>query len=93
MTIEEYGSDALAIIGMIAIFSYWAGLALIVVGQAKISELPHGIPLVLVPFAAWFQFARNLLRRKRIASFLKLADDLWMRKKRINGFFPRRPRR
>jgi hypothetical protein len=96
VNIEEYGSLALTIIFWVVLFSYWAGFVLFIVGKSSVRELPNGIPLVFIPLAAWFQFVRqklDSLRRQRIAAFLKLADDLWMRKDRINGFLPRWPRR
>lgn len=34
-----------------------------------------------------------LRRRKRVVAFLKLADDLWMRQKRVYRRLPFRPRR
>jgi hypothetical protein len=59
------------------------------------------VPLAWVPISfAWFQMKpaidywllkRDLRRHERIRAFLKLADDLWMRKKPLDGFLPRRP--
>lgn len=64
------------------------------------SDGPSYIPLGFMPIMyAWYRIEPMLLwiaylrNGKRIARFLKLADDLWMRKKPVDGFLPRWPRR
>lgn len=55
-----------------------------------------GMPIGLIPF---FHYADQVIhkmqlrRHQRIRAFLQLADDLWMRKQRVDGFLPRRPGR
>lgn len=61
--------------------------------RVPIAVMPIAYFLMLVnPAIDFMLYKMNLRRSKRIRAFLKLANDLRMRKKRIDGFFPRRPR-
>lgn len=85
-----------SVLGWIVILSFFVGMALIVFGVIKPRELPRGIPIVMLPVAAWLALwkqAKKLRRSQRIAAFLQLANDLRMRKKRVDGLLPRRPAR
>ena len=66
-------------------------------------ERPTRMPLAAVPISYFFMritpaidyllLRMDLRRSQRIRAFLKLADDLRMRKQALNGFFLRGPRR
>lgn len=61
----------------------------------KWSDL-RGVPLFLIPLVycvTQLMASLRLRRGERVRSFLQFANDLWMRKQRIDGFLPRRPRR
>lgn len=74
------------IVSMIAIYSRlnrpYMPLAAVPVAYCFISITPAIEYLLLV---------MNLRRSERIRSFLKLADNLGMRKQRVDGFLPLRP--
>lgn len=83
------------------IFFYIALYALL--GGRTRDDRPTRMPLGAVPIAYCFikitpaleylLLKMDLRRHQRIRAFLKLADDLWMRKKPLDGFLPRRPGR
>ena len=58
-----------------------------------VRDIPQGIPIVFLPAVLLYKQQMRLWRSQRIRAFLKLADDLRMRQKRVDGFLPRRPRR
>lgn len=56
----------------------------------------RGVPLVFIPLVSvvvQIKAGFHLRRSERIAAFVQLAHDLWMRKQRANGFIARRSRR
>jgi hypothetical protein len=57
------------------------------------SDIPRGTPLVFIPIVLLYKQQMRLWRSQRVRAFLKLADDLRMRQQRVDGVFPRRPRR
>lgn len=62
--------------------------------SVPIGLIPVAYVLTLLnPAVEYLLYKMNLRRSERIRTFLKLANDLRMRKKPINGFFPRWPRR
>lgn len=85
---------AVSIVGWAVILGFYFGLFLMVVGPIRPTSLPRA-PIAALPFVclrATMTLWRNLRRSQRIRAFLQLADDLRMRQKRVDGFFPRGPR-
>lgn len=87
-------SDAItSIVGWIVLLGFFASFLPVIFGKVRPSELPKGTPLLLMPIASGLALLKQkmvLRRHQRIAAFLQLADDLRMRKKRVDGFLPRR---
>lgn len=89
------------LIFFVLIFFYISLYALLC-GRTR-DDQPTRMPLGAVPIAyglikitpaiEYLLLKMDLRRHQRIRAFLKLADDLWMRKKPVDGFFPRRPGR
>lgn len=58
-----------------------------------VAAMPIAYALMqLTPLVEWLLYRMNLRRHQRIRAFLQLADDLRMRKQRVDGFLPHRPR-
>ena len=89
------GASELALFGFLIVVGLCA-LSLMVRGNQVKREQLRGVPLVFIPAVYCFlqigsEFA--LRRRERVRAFLHLADHFRMRKKRVDGFLPRWPRR
>lgn len=83
-----------ALIGWIGIFAVWIGMLLVIFGAVPAKEV-RDVPMMALPAIAWDRFVKQhlrLWRSQRIRSFLQRANDLRMRKQRVDGFFPRRTR-
>lgn len=86
-------------IPMIWLVVFWTGVIVWIVRRRRAGHsLPT--PVAFVPISyAWSQIEPALLwiaylwNGKRIARFLKLADDLRVREKRIDGLLPPSPDR
>lgn len=83
--------------GVIAFFT----MVIFLIGLYSLFGRKSYVPLAVVPIAyslihitpaiEYLLLKMALRRGKRVRAFLKLADDLRMRKKRVDGFLPRRP--
>lgn len=72
----------------------WAGIMWSICrARSTAEDVPAWCPLILVPFVLLWKAQMKLWRSQRIAAFLQFADDLRMRKQRVDGLFPRSPRR
>lgn len=69
----------------------WAGVMWLICRRTKSSDIPSGMPIVLIPVVLLIKAQLKLWRSQRIRAFLKLADDLRMRKKSVNRRLPRGP--
>lgn len=70
-------------------------LSLLARGNQVTREDLRGVPLVFYPLVycvVQIKAEFRLRRREGVAAFLQLAHDFRMRKKRVDGFLPRRPR-
>jgi hypothetical protein len=75
------------ILGLIALYAR-LGSSYVPLGSVPISYCF----IRITPAIEYLLMTMNLRRSKRIRAFLELADYLRMRKKRIDGLLPRRPR-
>lgn len=75
------------ILGLIALYARLGG------SYVPLGSIPVSYCFIrITPAIEYLLLRMNLRRSNRIRAFLKLADDLRMRKQRIDGLLPRRPR-
>ena len=94
------GEELAGILAFFVLIIFYISLYALLGGRVRDGG-PVRMPLGAVPIAycliqitpalEYLNAKMNLRRSKRIRAFLKLANDLRMRKKRVYGFLPRRP--
>ena len=78
------------------LFGCWAGIMWMICRARDrniSSDIPKGVPIVFIPVILLARQQMRLWRSQRVRAFLKLSDNLRVRKQRVDGFLPRRPGR
>lgn len=88
------------ILGFFVLIFFYISLYALFGGRIR-NDRPARVPIALMPVAyllmqinpaiEYLNAKMTLRNSQRIRAFLKLAHDLRMRKKPVDGFFPRRP--